>query len=239
VIYPHLRILCLEGRKFSLKKLKGGDSMGWLNRQIKQGVIYSGWKNIVLSAVLVVALYFTNELYDVLNHGPNLIFMKSYLDNFIPVVPPFVIPYVSLNYFIYASLVALLIFRIRMFKSVAFSMIVVWFVSYTFYFFAQSFIVRPNLTGDDFLTKMIISVYAGDHPYNDFPSLHTSLSTLMAFHWIRIDKRIGIPVAIWTALIVASTVLIKQHYIADVVIGIALSFAVSRIFLKYVAKESI
>ncbi len=64
--------------------------MKWLNDQVKQGVVYSGWKQIVLVAVLIVALYFTNELYDVLNHGPNVIFMKSYLDNFIPVIPPFI-----------------------------------------------------------------------------------------------------------------------------------------------------
>ncbi len=213
--------------------------MDWLKNQLKQGVLGSGWKNMIFAAILIVALYFTNELYGILNHGPNLIFMKSYFDNFIPVVPPFVIPYVSLDYFIYASLVALLIFRIRLFKSVALSMIVVWFVSYTFYFFAQSVVVRPHLTGNDPFVKMILSVYAGDHPYNDFPSLHTSLSSLMAFHWIKVDKRIGIPVAIWAALIVSSTVFVKQHYLADVIVGLGLSFAVSRLFLKYIAKETI
>lgn len=213
--------------------------MKWLKSQLEQGVIGSGWKNMLLAIALIIAMYFTNEIYGILNHGPNLIFMKSYLDNFIPVIPPFVIPYVSLNYFIYASLIGLLLFRIRLFKSAAFSMIVVWFVSYAFYFFAQSVVIRPHLIGNDPFTQMIITVYANDNPYNDFPSLHTSLSTLMAFHWIKIDKRIGIPVAIWTALIVASTVFVKQHYIADVVIGIALSFAVSRVFLKYVAKEKI
>ncbi|BBJ27999.1 phosphatase PAP2 family protein [Athalassotoga saccharophila] len=213
--------------------------MGWLKNQVRHGVVYSGWKNILFSLILIIALYLTNQIYEVLNHGPNLIFMKSYIDDLIPIIPPFVIPYVSLNYFIYASLIAFLCFRIRIFKSVALSMIVVWFVSYTFYFFAQSFVLRPHLTGEDIFTKMIINVYSVDNPYNDFPSLHTSLSALMAFHWIRVSKVIGIPVVVWTVLIVASTVLVKQHYIADLVIGIALSFAVSRIFLKYVAKEEV
>ncbi len=211
----------------------------WLKNQVKQGIIFSGWKNILFSLILIIALYFTNEIYAILNHGPNLIFMKSYIDNFIPLIPPFVIPYVSLNCFIYVSLIVFLCFRIKIFKSAALSMIVVWFVSYAFYFFAQSFVLRPHLTGDDIFTKMIMGVYSSDNPYNDFPSLHTSLSTLMAFHWIRIDKSVGIPVAIWSALIVASTVFVKQHYVADLVIGIALSFAVSRIFLKYVAEEEI
>ncbi len=213
--------------------------MNWMKSQLKQGVLGSGWKNMVIAALLIVALHFTDEIYAVLNHGPNLIFMKSYFDTLIPVIPPFIIPYDSLQYFIYASLILFLAFRIRIFKSAALSMILVWFVSYTFYFFAQSFVMRPHLTGNDPFVKMILAVYASDHPYNDFPSLHTSLSTLMAFHWIKIDKRIGVPVAIWAALIVASTVFVKQHYLSDVIIGLGLSFAVSRLFLKYVAKEPI
>lgn len=213
--------------------------MKWVKNQLREGIIYAGWKNIVLAAILVVTLYFTNELYTILNHGPNVIFMKSYIDDLIPFIPAFVIPYVSLDYFVYVSMIIFLIFRIRIFKSVALSMIIVWFISYAFYFFTQSVVIRPDLDGNDFFTKMVMNVYAHDNPYNDFPSLHTSLSALMAFHWIKIDKRIGILASIWTILIVASTVAIKQHYIADVVIGIALSFTVSRIFLKYVAGEKI
>jgi len=57
---------------------------------------------------------------------------------------------------------------------------------------------------------MIRTIYASDQPYNDFPSLHTSLSTIIALHWWRFDRRIGVPAAIWTALIVASTVLVNS-----------------------------
>ena len=40
---------------------------------------------------------------------------------------------------------------------------------------------------------MIRTIYASDQPYNDFPSLHTSLSTVIAIHWWRFDRRIGHP----------------------------------------------
>jgi membrane-associated phospholipid phosphatase len=72
---------------------------------------------------------------------------------------------------------------------------------------------------------MIRDVYAGDNPYNCFPSLHTSISTILAVYWLRVNRRLGILVAVWVALIVASTVLIKQHYLADLVAGLALAFA--------------
>jgi membrane-associated phospholipid phosphatase len=81
---------------------------------------------------------------------------------------------------------------------------------------------------------MIRDVYASDNAYNDFPSLHTSLSTILAIHWWRVDKRIGIPVVIWVALVVASTVFVKQHYIADMISGLLLAFGAALFFLRQV-----
>ncbi len=211
--------------------------MTWLKAQLKQGIFGTGWTNAGFSILLAAGVYVTSEIYYALNHGPNVIFMKSPLDDLIPVVPPFVIPYVSLEPFIYATLVLFLLFRTRIFQSAALSMIAAWFVSYFFYYFLQSVMIRPTLTGTDALTQMIRGVYASDNPYNDFPSLHTSLSTILAIHWWRLDKRIGIPVAIWVALIVASTVFVKQHYVADVVAGLLLAFGAAWVFLRIVASR--
>lgn len=206
--------------------------MTWLKAQLWQGIFGTGWVNAVVSLLLVAGVYFTNKIYDLLNHGPNVIFLKTPLDELIPVVGPFVVPYVSLEPFVYVTLVVFLLFRTRLFQSAALSMIAAWFVSYGFYYFLQSFMARPTLVGDDVFTQMIREVYASDNPYNDFPSLHTSLSTVLAIHWWRADRRIGIPVAIWVALIVMSTVFVKQHYVPDVIGGLVLAFGVSWIFLS-------
>ena len=116
-------------------------------------------------------------------------------------------------------------------------MIVVWFISYAFYFFLQSYVARPAIMGTDPFSGMIRTIYASDQPYNDFPSLHTSLSTVIAIHWWRFDRRIGILAAIWTALIVASTVLVKQHYLADVAGGLVLA-AVTSVFVMRAARAA-
>ena len=58
------------------------------------------------------------------------------------------------------------------------------------------------------------------------------MSTIIAIHWWRLDRRIGIPAAIWTALIVVSTVLIKQHYLADVAGGLVLAGVTSWIVIR-------
>jgi len=207
-------------------------SQNWLARQLRRGILGEGLLGIVVSLLLIVAILGTNLIYDGLNHGPNRIFLRTPLDQALPVVPVFAIPYVSLIPYIGVSLLAMLFFRVRVYRSAAISMIIAWFVSYAFYFFLQSYIDRPHIPGTDPFSAMVRSIYASDQPYNDFPSLHTSLSTIIAIHLWRMDRRIGIPAAIWTALIVASTVLVKQHYLADVGGGLVLAGVASWLVLR-------
>ena len=175
--------------------------------------------------------------YDALNHGPNVLFLRTPIDDLIPVVGPFVIPYVSLRPFLYGSALVFLLFRARISRSAALSMTVVLLVSYAFYVFLQSYIDRPILAGDDVFSRMIRDVYASDQPYNDFPSLHASLSTIFAIHWWHVDRRIGVPVAIWVVLIVVSTVFVKQHYVADMIAGVLLASVASRASLGLLVRR--
>jgi membrane-associated phospholipid phosphatase len=199
---------------------------------LKRGILAErGW-GLAVSLLLIPAILGTNLIYDGLNHGPNRIFLETALDRALPVVPIFAVPYVSLIPYIGVSLIAFLFFRVRVYRSAAITMIVVWFISYAFYFFLQSYIARPDITGTDPFSAMVRTIYRSDQPYNDFPSLHTSLSTIIAIHWWRVDKRIGILAAVWTALIVASTVLIKQHYFADLLGGLILASVTSWLVLR-------
>jgi len=204
----------------------------WLRTQLRRGILAERGLGLVVSLLLIPAILGTNLIYDSLNHGPNRIFLETPLDRALPVVPIFAIAYVSLIPYIGVSLVVFLFFRVRVYRSAALTMIIVWFISYAFYFFLQSYIARPQITGTDPFSGMIRSIYASDQPYNDFPSLHTSLSTIIAIHWWRFDRRVGIAATIWTALIVASTVLVKQHYLADVACGLALAGVVAWLVMR-------
>jgi membrane-associated phospholipid phosphatase len=203
-----------------------------LNPRFRRGILAErGW-GLIVSLLLVPAILGTNLIYESLNHGPNRIFLETPLDRALPVVPMFAIPYISLIPYIGVSLVAFLFFRVRVYRSAALTMIIVWFVSYAFYFFLQSYVARPEIPGTDPFSAMIRSIYSADRPYNDFPSLHTSLSTIIAIHCWRFDRRIGIPAVVWTALIVASTVLVKQHYLADVAGGLVLAGVTSYLVMR-------
>lgn len=209
-----------------------------LQRVFGQGIFYTGWKNAIFSILLAVGVYFTSQIYYALNHGPAVINLHTALDSAIPVVPIFVIPYDSLQPYIYSTLILFLLFRSKYFQSACLAMITVWFISYAFYYFLQSEVIRPVLTGTDTFSKMVMNVYAGDNAYNDFPSLHTSLSTILAIHWVKVNRPLGIVLSIWTALIVASTLLVKQHYIADMIFGLALAFAAALLYTRMLIRKT-
>lgn len=203
----------------------------------RQGIFFTGWKNAIIDIFLAVGVYIANEIYAVLNHGPAVLHLATPLDSLIPVVPVFVIPYVSLQPYVYFTLIVLLLFRTRLFQSACLALTYALLISYGFYLFLQSEMIRPVLTGGDTLTAMIRDVYASDNPFNCFPSLHTASSVIMAIFWWRLDRRMGIAAAVWTALIVASTVLIKQHYLPDLIAGLLLAFGISWVFMRLVPEE--
>ena len=218
-------------------RIIAGTVITWVRSQLRRGIFGESWGVALATLVLLVAWYGVSLLYTPLNHGPNRIFLRTPLDQAIPVVPVFVIPYISLTPYIAVTMALLLLARVRLFRSAAVAMIIAWLVSYAFYFFLQSYVARPHLTGSDPLTALIRTVYAGDQPYNDFPSLHTSLSTIVAIYWWRVDRRIGIVAGVWTLLVVASTVLVHQHYLADLAGGLTLAAVACVVSLRLFARD--
>ena len=209
--------------------------MSRLREQLRLGIFGESPRSAIVTLVLGAAAIVVSLFYDALNHGPSVLFLRTPLDDLIPVVGPFAVPYVSLRPFIYLSAVLFLLIRVRIYRSAAVSMIVVLLVSYAFYAFLQTYIDRPAIAGDDLFSRMIRDVYASDQPYNDFPSLHASLSTIFAIHWLRVDRGLGMPIAVWAALIVLSTVFVKQHYVPDVVAGVLLASVTSWWSLRLLA----
>ena len=209
-----------------------------LKNQLSRGIFGTGWKNALFDLVLAAAVYGANEIYPLLNHGPARMILRTPLDNALPVVPVFVVPYDSLYLLIYGTLILLLLFRTRIFQTACLALVTVLLISFGIYYVAQTEVFRPVISGSDIFSRMVRDVYAGDQPFNDFPSLHNSTSTLMAIFWYRTDKRIGIVVAVWTLLIIASTVLIKQHYLADLVGGILLAFGVAFLWMRVMLRRA-
>jgi len=181
-------------------------------------------RDALLALLLCTISVATYLIYPVLNHGPYKIFLRTPLDSAIPLVPVMVIPYLSLFPLIGLAAVVLAVTDLRRLQALAVALTVALLISYLVYALAQSYVSRPSPAGRDWLTAAVRHVYTLDRPYNDFPSLHTSLSTIVAVSWLRTHRRTGVVVAVWCALIVASTVLIHQHYLADVAGGLVVAW---------------
>lgn len=193
----------------------------------------SGWRGLAVAVVLAILVYATSKLYGSLNHGPYRFFLRTPLDQAMPVVPVFVVPYVSLEPVTYGSLVVFLLFRVRLYRSATVSLVAAFLVAALFFFFAQTYVARPSVAGDDVFARMVRGVYAADNPFNDFPSLHVGVSTILAIHWWRAGRTAGWIAAAWAVVVIASTQLIHQHYLVDIPGGLLLAFGVSRLALRY------
>src|SRR4030042_6143287 len=171
--------------------------------------------------IWLVVLLLLASAYFALNkpRGPVHI-LETTVDDWIPLIPAFIFPYISLY-----ALLALSPWRfwkddIGVFKLAAFIDLA---LSYLIYVFFQTKIERPVLTGSDISAAVLRWVYSIDKPFNAFPSLHTSLSALCALLWRKAGSSIWPIILLWAMLIIASTVLVKQHYIVDVFGGVAVA----------------
>lgn len=155
------------------------------------------------------------------------------VDDRIPLLPPFVFPYLSLYVLLLVSMWRFVKAETRIFTIAALAISLDLVISYLVFLFYQTRVERPVITGSDVSSSILSWVYSIDKPYNAFPSLHTSTSALLVLLWGKIGSRVQPAIALWALLIIASTLFTKQHYIADVFGGVAVAlisyFAATRL----------
>ena len=105
---------------------------------------------------------------------------------------------------------------------------VLGFFTYLLY---QTEVPRPEALGNDLFSRLLRMTYSVDNPYNGFPSLHLSSTTiiLIAVLSSKCHKGYKIFSIVLSTLILLSTLFIKQHTLLDVFGGVvygALSYLV-------------
>ena len=180
-----------------------------------------GWlvKGIWLAILLLLFL-----VYFLLNNARgNIHSLEMPVDDRIPVLPAFVFPYLSIYALLALSIWRFLKAETKIFTIAALAIGLDLVLSYLVFLSYQTQVERPVILGSDISSDILRWVYSVDKPFNAFPSLHTSISALLALLWRKAGSRIQPIIALWAALIIASTLLTKQHYIADVLGGIAVA----------------
>jgi membrane-associated phospholipid phosphatase len=75
-------------------------------------------------------------------------------------------------------------------------------------------------------------VYGADKPWNCFPSLHVAMSLLAALTILEVHRVRGMLILLLTLWISFSTVLIKQHYVLDVLAAMALTATIYFVYIR-------
>lgn len=83
--------------------------------------------------------------------------------------------------------------------------------------------VRPRLAEIDAPSRVLGFLYRIDPPVNCLPSLHVAVAILVALITWGLDRRWSVALWVLAALISVSTLFVKQHYVWDVVGGVAIA----------------
>jgi membrane-associated phospholipid phosphatase len=175
------------------------------------------WLVIILVAI---ALYIPiNQLQ---NGGVQL---NLPVDSQIPLYPPAIVPYLlGTVIFIIFPILAALYVKPREFESYAVSILAATVISCLAYLIFPTFVTRPDVTSNDFFLQVIKLLYQTDRSYNAAPSGHTFYTLISCFYISRWLPKLKWLWWILAGLIILSTLFTRQHYVLDVVCGIALAF---------------
>jgi membrane-associated phospholipid phosphatase len=81
-------------------------------------------------------------------------------------------------------------------------------------------IIRPTVNGTGFFAESLRFLHAVDGSVALLPSGHVTYSLVAALTTMHMDRKLGIIIWLVAFLVMPATVLIKQHYILDVLGGI-------------------
>ncbi|MBQ7340916.1 MAG: phosphatidic acid phosphatase [Oscillospiraceae bacterium] len=192
----------VDYRKFRLSKLK--------TPEFSHLLLLLGWVGYFLLYMI------TENLIPVENCHP----IHIALDDMIPFMEIFVIPYTFWYLLIIFSLGYFLLYNIDQFKKLQTYIIITQVVAMAVYIIYPSRQdLRPEVfPRDNFLTDLVAFIYSFDTNTGVFPSLHVGYSLGIASVWLR-EKSVRWPfktfVMISIVLICMSICFIKQHSAAD------------------------
>ncbi|MBU3142164.1 phosphatase PAP2 family protein [Clostridium sp. CF012] len=175
--------------------------------------------------MLIGSIPFSNLFYWSLNNTQRGVYdLTTDLDRFLPLIKIFIIPYMTLWFFLAFCFVYLCFKNRKVYYKIMLTLVLCYVIAFITFYFFQTTVARPIVTGDDLFSKMILFTYKSDEPFNCFPSIHV-ITAYLAMKGINLTdarKRIKLPVNVVGILIIISTQFVKQHVIMDIFFAIFL-----------------
>ncbi len=145
------------------------------------------------------------------------------VDRTLPFLPWTLLIYFSDYFFILLILLSLK--KAEEFSRAFASMIIGIAISFRIFLAFPTVYPRPGLPFDPFWSDVFLYLHFLDQPTNCFPSLHVSMTLIAAASMPAWPTRIRLTAWIWAIAICFSTLTTKQHYVWDVIGGVAVAVA--------------
>lgn len=152
--------------------------------------------------------------------------------------PDLVVPFISwtiwiyISHYIFIPFVFIVVKKAEYFSAMLFSVLLATIIASMIFVLHPTLMYRQPLVGDEPEDLARSLLYLVDLPTNCFPSLHVALAMIGAFFTYKQSRFLGVITVCWAALIIMSTMTIKQHYFADVVGGSVLAIISCALVLK-------
>ncbi|HSO11861.1 MAG TPA: phosphatase PAP2 family protein [Anaerolineales bacterium] len=169
---------------------------------------------LVLGAFLIQAVY-----------TPTSLFMTGGIEPRLPIDVfrlwvVWVIPYIAC-YPLWTFCIAWLIWKSddRLFRAAVTGLFFTFSLGISIYILFPTYVVQPELTGTDILSKILLSIQVAGGDHDAFPSSHIYTTVVLAcfYHdWYPRHKWLWLFIV---AIVSLSTLFTGQHYIADVLGG--------------------
>lgn len=175
--------------------------------------------------LLALVFVLTMVAYLPLNRRKSTYNFESNLDKHIPILSIFVIPYIA--YFPYIVYAFVMLWNTEVFFHFAVCMILMNIINAAFWLIFPNGVKRPEIKPETNLLYVLSLIHYYDGDTNGFPSFHVSHTLLVTFFLTLAGQHFALIITI-AYLIIVSTLFTKQHYVIDVLGGIA-SFAITLI----------
>lgn len=169
----------------------------------------------------------------------NVVNMKLPIDDMIPFVKGFIIPYHTFMPMVVIIGIMLLVRDRSLYMKYVKCLFFAQTSAYIIYVLFQTYVPRydTSLLGDDLLSVIVKMTYKVDNSYNGAPSMHVCNSVIAAYFIAKSDykNKLKLPIIFYMIFVAATTVFVKQHVFFDVPTGI-IHAIISTLITSYIIK---
>lgn len=175
-----------------------------------------------LRVQLLALFLIVKSLYVPLNRRASRFYWKLPLDDRIPLLPWFVVPYIG--FFVFIGFSIFLVWNTQFIQPLLASLLFAYVVAFAVWYLFPNGVKRPEISGTGLFHRILRFIYKTDHDTNAFPSGHVFV-TLICAYYVSLGRP-EMALAAWTIAvsIVLSTLFTKQHYVVDIVGGTLVFF---------------